>query len=499
MADIMPPVRAVLDDRARRAPIQLAAWDMRRDERITFGRLAALVEEWHQRLPQVGIWPGDRVLMLLPNGLNFVIVYVALLAHGVTAVPANPAMPDSEVVRVIEKLAPVAAVVDDGRLLPVPTLQVASGRLAGPSGTPAAGDGRGRGNASDGGIILFTSGSTGAPKAVHLDAGRLLYTARAVATHHGLTVRDRGYSPLPLFHINAQVVGLLAHLLSGGTLLLDDRFHARDFSAVIDAGRATWVNAVPAILAILVQQPAVALPERIKFVRSASAPLPRPVLERFRDRFGPLVLETYGLTEAASQVAANPLAPERRRAGSVGRPVATRIQVVDPGGNVLGPGGVGEVRIGGPQVIDGYLDDGHGLSRSFRAGWFYTGDQGYVDDRGFLYLTGRTRDLINRGGQKIAPREVEEVLLRHPDVVQAAVVGIPHAVLGEEVAAHVVARPGAATSSLVPALQRLCAEQLGSYKRPAHIAVVAALPVSPTGKVQRWAVQQQLREAVGQN
>jgi acyl-CoA synthetase (AMP-forming)/AMP-acid ligase II len=218
------------------------------------------------------------------------------------------------------------------------------------------------------------------------------------------------------------------------------------------------------------------------------------VLHTFEERFGVPIVETYGLTEAGSQVAANPLPPGRRKPGSVGLPVGVRLEVVDPDGVRVRAGDPGEVRIGGPGVVDRYVIAGEGV-QSFRDGWFYTGDHGYQDREGYLYLTGRTRELINRGGQKVPPREVEDVLLQHPSVTQAAVIGIPHGLLGEEVAAYVVV--DGPSAGVLEALDALARRELSAYKRPVAIHAVDRLPVGPTGKIQRLRLKAEVLAAKG--
>jgi acyl-CoA synthetase (AMP-forming)/AMP-acid ligase II len=466
--------------------------DVRRDLALSFADTARLLEIWHQAFDDAGLIPGQRVALRLPNSLTFAVLYLAVVTYGATVVPLNPAAPRGEVERLVDKAAVnVLLSSEDDALACCPVWSVDSAR---PDRLPV--DRRpvlpsvGRDPAT-GAVLLYTSGTTGEPKGVRLDAERLWYQAGVIAAHHRLGPGDVGYSSLPLFHINGQVVGLLTAVAAGSTIALDDRFHASDFWDVVDALKPTWINAVPTILGILANgpDPAGSL-AGIRFVRSASAPLPVPVLRRFEGRFGLPVVETYGLTEAASQVAANPVPPGRRKAGSVGRPVGVDLEVVDEDGRPVPPGVEGEVRIRGRAVVTGYLNaQGPG---PFRHGWFYTGDHGRLDRDGYLYLTGRTRELINRGGQKVSPREVEDVLLLHPAVRQAAVIGIPHAVLGEEVAAYVVAPESHDTVRLTEELERLAGQHLSPYKRPVRIVVVNALPMGPTGKIQRLSLKQQV-------
>ncbi|MGH9045836.1 MAG: AMP-binding protein, partial [Acidimicrobiales bacterium] len=336
-------------------------------------------------------------------------------------------------------------------------------------------------------VVLATSGSTGRPKLVPLHEDQLVQVAAEVAEHHGFTREDRGYCPLPLFHINAQVVGVLSTLLAGSSLVLEQRFARDDFWEVALAQRVTWLNLVPAILASVTPS-AGADTQRIRFARSASSPLSEAVRGRFEAATGIGVLETYGMTEAASQIAANPLAQEQRRAGSVGQPIGVELRVSGPDGRSTPPGETGEIRIRGRSVIDRYLTPGRIDSTPARDadGWLRTGDLGILDGDGFLRLVGRTDDVINRGGEKVYPREIEEVLLRDERVSLAVATSRPHASLGSQPVAFV------ATSLAVTDRERLaveltksCEAALSRYKRPAEIFVTDELPVGATGKVAR--------------
>jgi acyl-CoA synthetase (AMP-forming)/AMP-acid ligase II len=333
---------------------------------------------------------------------------------------------------------------------------------------------------------MASSGTTGRRKVIPLTEAQLLHTARAIVDHHRLTADDRGYCPLPLFHINALVVGVLSTLVAGSSLVLDRRFSRRAFWSTAAANHVTWVNAVPAIIAILATAPPPD-PEsarRIRFVRSASAPLAPAVRARFEAHTGIGVLETYGMTEAASQITANPIDPAARRAGSVGRPVGVQLRIVGDDGTLRPPGRVGEVEI-----------RGSGVATVSEDAWLPTADLGRLDADGFLYLAGRADDVINRGGEKIYPGDVEAVLLADPRVAAAAVVGQAHPVFGDEPVAFVVPAAGA-TAVDRPRLARelglRCRSTLSRFKVPAQITVVDALPAGPTGKVRRRDVRRTL-------
>ncbi|WP_188881848.1 AMP-binding protein, partial [Alicyclobacillus cellulosilyticus] len=349
-------------------------------------------------------------------------------------------------------------------------------------------------------ILLFTSGTTGLPKGVALTHRQVMATARNVIASHRLTPADVSYVFLPLFHINAQVVALLSTLLSGGRMVIEEKFSKSRFWDTVARYRVTWASAVPTVIGILVKAtdpPRV--PASLRFLRSASAPLPAFVARRFEAKFGIPVIESYGLTEAASQVCVNPLPPGKRKIGSVGLPCGVELRVVDGNDRELPPGEIGEIVIRGESVITSYAYGDAG-PETFRGGWFHTGDMGYVDEEGYVYITGRTKEMINRAGQKVSPREVEEVIAQHPAVKQVAVIGLPDELYGEKVLAYVVPEEGMVhdEAAFKEALRQLCQSSLSSYKCPADFHLVDDIPVGPTGKVQRHRLREQVLVAQGQ-
>jgi acyl-CoA synthetase (AMP-forming)/AMP-acid ligase II len=327
---------------------------------------------------------------------------------------------------------------------------------------------------------------------------QLAWTAEQIRSSHGLAPMDRGLTVLPFFHVNAPVVSLLASLLAGSAVVIAPRFRSSLFWQWVEQHRVTWASVVPTILAMLLETPAPARSSSsLRFLRTASAPLPALQLQRFEHKFGVPVIETYGLTEAASQVCANPLPPRRHVPGSVGRPVGFSLRICRPRAaswrgscplEDVPAGETGEVCIAGPGLIQAYVGDRG--SDAFEGGWFRTGDLGYQDTGGYVYLVGRLRDVINRGGENVAPREVEEVLLTHSAVGEAAVVGRPDPLYGEQVVAYVVPR-GAWTPALEDELHGLCARFLSPYKIPCAFMARGALPRTQTGKLDREALRRE--------
>jgi oxalate---CoA ligase len=454
----------------------------RSERRMSRGAAADVADAWRQA-PVAGC----RIGLVAPEPVAFATLFVALVAAGATVVPLDPAAPPAARRDLLDR-AGADLVLAAGPSIPVAADLGRPVHVVGNDLLPPDLRGGARGTAQ-GGVLLFSSGSTGPRKAVRLREDQLLHVARTVAGHHRLTPEDRGLNPLPLFHVNAEVVAVLGSLVSGGVLVLEDRFHRTGFGRLVRDRGITWINAVPAILSILAAEPGdERLPATVRFVRSASAPLPVPVLERFEARWGVPVLETYGMTEAASQITANPL-DGPRRPGSVGLPVGVELRV----------GGDGDVWIRGPGVITGYAD-GTGSERFDAGGWLDTGDVGRLDEDGYLYLVGRGGDAINRGGEKIFPREIEEVLRRHPGVRDAVVVARPDPVLGEVPVAVVVPHgrqrgDDSGDETLASEVRALAERELARAHRPAELLVRHELPLGPTGKVSRPALRAELLPA----
>ena len=465
----------------------------REDRGLTFRDLERAVEGWGDTLEQSGVVPGSTVGLVIADPIDFSIAFLGTIASGCWAAPLDPSTP-----------APGL----DAALARVQAHIVFSDPPTSPGGLRAEWIDRGRTPSPEwsdeevcGGAVLASSGTTGVPKVIPLHQGRLLHTARRVADHHRLTPSDRGFNPLPLFHINAEVVGLLASLVAGSCLVLDDRFHRTRFWALMAERRITWINAVPAIISRLATPDLdEVIPSRIRFIRSASAPLPVATSTRFEANTGIPVVETYGMTEAASQITANPVTGVRRP-GSVGLPVGVEVRVVVAESATAerppaGGGSIGEVEIRGPSVIAAYAGQHHG-DRIDAQGWLRTGDLGHFDEDGYLYLDSRTDDVINRGGEKVFPREIEELILADPDVAGVGVVGLPDHELGQVPVAYIVLRGIEDDADIdIDVAAQVTArirDHLGAAlvrsKRPVSLRVVRSLPAGATGKVQRRALR----------
>lgn len=465
---------------------------------ISFGAMAAYAGQIEETLAAFGFRPGDRVAIVLQNSVEAAAAILGVMGAGGVVVPINPRMTAEEAARVLSLAAPLFIITDGAHRPQVGTCLDGSWADLTSSCPPefdirilarlrAVSAARKRGPVSrdSHALILCTSGTTGTPKGVPLSHGNLLADASFVRDAHRLTPEDTALCVLPFFHINGLVVTLLAPLLTGMPVVVPDRFRAGTFWDLVARYGVTWFSGVPTILSLLLSQPeppAETL-RTLRFARSASASLPVAVLEEFERRFGIPVIESYGISEASAQVTTNPLPPQPRKVGSAGLPVGNVLAILGENGAPLPAGEVGEVGVAGPNVFGGYLDNPDADREALRNGWFHTGDLGYLDADGYLFLTGRKKELINRAGEKISPREVEEVIHRLPEVELAGVVGVPHPIYGEEVVAFVIVRPDREVDA--ERITTFCSEHLAGFKVPKEVFFVDDFPKGPSGKFQR--------------
>jgi acyl-CoA synthetase (AMP-forming)/AMP-acid ligase II len=469
------------------------------DIRISYGQLRSQVEAVAESLAACGIGRGDRVGMALPNGLPAIVSFLAASMAG-TAAPLNPSYKEDEFVFYLDDTnARVLLLPPDGaeearraagdrvRVIGVTMSDAGEVSLSGVNARRAFDPP----SADDIALVLHTSGSTGRPKRVPLAHRNLTISAGNVARSYALTEDDVSLCVMPLFHVHGLVASVLATLATGGTVVVPAKFNPMSFWRVARDYGATWYSAVPTLHQLLLARAGSTAgkppgAERLRFIRSCSAALAPQVMHDLEAAFGAPVLEAYGMTEAAHQMASNPLPPAERKPGSVGRGTDVRISIMDANGRHLAPGEHGEVVIKGPNVITGYENNPEANAASFTDGWFRTGDQGYLDKDGYLTLVARIKELINRGGEKISPREVDEVLLAHPAIAEAVCFGVPHPTWGEEVEAAVVLREKATEADLLS----YCRERLADYKRPKQIHITDTIPRTATGKIQRRLVAQ---------
>lgn len=449
---------------------------------MTHGQLRAGIHELAGQLSNFGVGSGDRVALVMGNGADIVLTFLAVTSLGAAAAPLNPALSADEMRTEMVDLAVSFTVHDEAFAAPVSAAAEGLARASALAGL-AEGDPTSTGAPDDVALLLHTSGTTSKPKTVPLRQRNLATSVRTVAATYGLTPEDIGYVVMPLFHVHGLVAGVLAPLSVGGSVVLPAKFSASAFWADLHEHNATWYTAVPTIHHLVVEATADNrhVRHRLRFARSCSSTLPAPLWRRFEDRVGVPLVEAYGMTEASHQMTSNPLPPGRREPGSVGIATGIEVAVLDETWTPVPTGQSGEVCVRGRSVVDGYLDNPEANAASFRDGWFRTGDVGTLDADGYVRLVGRIKELINRGGEKISPYEVEAVLLEHPAVSEAAVYPQPDEVYGEQVAAVVVPKVDVASSDLIAH----CRERMVSFKVPVAIAVLDAIPKGPTGKIQR--------------
>jgi oxalate---CoA ligase len=462
-----------------------------REISISYRELRQAVEAGAQRLIGAGVGPGDRVVVTAWTGIEATVGFLAILGAGATALPVSAALTPAELERHTRDLRPGYALVHDAdrarSAYEAMGVRVAGIDLARPAAGAAAKDGSLPPPHDDAiALVLQTSGTTGGPKSVPLTQANLAASTATIAATYQLGPSDTAFCMMPLFHVHGLIGIALTTLASGGTVVMPSRVPMSAFWRLLAEHEITWVSAVPTMLARIPGGPQ--HEHRLRFIRSASAPLPPTLAARLEQDTGVPVIEAYGMTEATHQLASNPLPPGVRVPGSVGAATGTEISIVDPEWVHLPTGETGEVVARGASITHGYLDNPEANAASFRDGWFRTGDLGQLSDAGYVRLVGRLKEMINRGGEKISPREVDEALLTHPGVVEAATYGVPDEKYGEVVQAVVVAREGVEAKALI----EHCSGHLAPFKIPRVIHIVDSIPKGPTGKIQRNLLSQAL-------
>jgi acyl-CoA synthetase (AMP-forming)/AMP-acid ligase II len=475
---------------------------------LTYSRLRTHVDAVGQTLHALGIGRHSRVAMVLPNGPEMAVAFLATAAHAICA-PLNPAYRAQEFAFYLDDLQATALLIQAGMTSPARSVAQARGipvleacpspmgeaglfTLAGGarvSSTPIE-----QAQPNEVALLLHTSGTTSRPKLVPLTHANLCTSAHNIAASLALETHDRCLNVMPLFHIHGLIGALLSSLIAGASVVCTPGFYAPQFFAWMDTFHPTWYTAVPTMHQAIVARAAYYYETitrcPLRFIRSCSASLPAGVLMELEQVFHAPVIDAYGMTEAAHQIASNPLPPRPRKTGSVGLGTGPEMAITDEVGYFLPPGKRGEVVVRGANVTPGYVDNPGANAESFVQGWFRTGDQGYVDADGYLFLTGRLKELINRGGEKIAPREIDDVLLQHTAVAQAVTFAVPHPQLGEEIAAAVVLHQRGSTTARE--IRDFAATRLADFKVPSQVVLVDEIPQGPTGKLQRIGLAEKL-------
>ncbi len=463
---------------------------------VSYADFAAEIERVAELLAGAGVQPAKAVSIALPNGLDFLVAFMAVARAGAIAAPLNPAYTADEFEFYMQDADAQLAILPPGdhparaaaARLGVPTLDAAldvHGKLTlSRAGVPlTARRDAPAPSPDDVALFLHTSGTTSRPKGVPLTHANLAASVKNIADSYALTPDDVAMVVMPLFHVHGLIGVSLSTLASGGSLVVPPRFSASRFWEDQRASAATWYSAVPTIHQILLMRADDDAAPRgsFRFIRSCSAALAPVVFEQLESRFDAPVLEAYGMTEASHQMSSNLLPPGARMPGTVGKGTGVQIAIMDDEGGLLAIGERAEVVIKGANVTRGYHNNPQANAETFTNGWFRTGDQGFLDADGTLTLTGRIKELINRGGEKISPLEVDAALLHHPAVAEAVCFGVPDVKYGEAVQAAVVCSADADET----AIRAYCAERLAGFKIPDRIYIVDTLPRTATGKIQR--------------
>ena len=490
----------MIDMRAARQPDKIYMIAPDAGLEMTYGRLKEESIRLTKHLMRRGLRKGDKVSFLLSNGYQTTRIFLGAMYGGFVISPLNLQAQPSQLAYVVDHSdtrlvfftedqrerieaavgkakRPIEAVSidnDDEHLFP-PDEDLSGYAL--PDVTE-----------EDDALLLYTSGTTGLPKGVLLSHKNMVAGGQYTALAHCLTPEDRALCCLPLYHINGEVVTAVAPLVSGGSVVMPHRFSTSTFWELISRHRCTWFSVVPTIISYLVGGTDIGAKgyhlKQVRFGRSASSALPHSLHKAFEEKFNISIIETMGLTETAAPVLSNPLDPAKRKYGSPGRAVGNEARVVDEAGREAPRGGQGEIMIRGDNVMKGYYKAPDATARALKPdGWLHTGDLGSMDDDGFVFVTGRLKELIIKGGENIAPREIDDALYKHPAVLEAAAVGIPDEHYGEEILACVVVKPGFTVTG--QQLHEHCLEHLGRYKTPKKILFLPDLPKGPSGKIQR--------------
>ena len=473
---------------------------------LSYAGLRALAERTLASLNGMGIGRGDRVAIVLPNGPEMAAAFVAIAGAATTA-PLNPAYKDEEFEFYLTDLKAKALVVQQGMETParavaarlsVPVLELVPGEAAGEfalaGGSAATAARPGSAGADDVALVLHTSGTTARPKIVPLTHTNVTASAGNIARTLELTPADACLNVMPLFHIHGLIAATLSSLAAGASVICTPGFNALRFFSWLDAERPSWYTAVPTMHQAILQRAErnreIIARAPLRFLRSSSASLPAQAMRDLATAFNAPVIEAYGMTEASHQMCSNPLPPRAQKPGLVGLAAGPEVAIMADDGAILPQGEIGEVVIRGPNVTKGYEANPEANAKAFTNGWFRTGDQGMLDEDGYLMLTGRLKELIKRGGEQVSPLEVDGILSEHPAVAQALTFSIPHPMLGEEVGAAVVLREGMEVSERE--LRDFAAKHLADFKVPRKVVFLPEIPKGATGKLMRIGLAEKL-------
>jgi long-chain acyl-CoA synthetase len=448
-------------------------------------------------LPACGVAPGAVVSFMLPNGISAATIFLGAMYAGYVVSPLNLLAQDSHLAYALTNSDTRLVFAAPEFVERIESLLAGAGRTAVVRATDpdaTAFDSMAAAalppiKAQSPALLIYTSGTTGLPKGALLSHRNMVHAGEAVVAGQQLSPADRVLSSLPLYHVNGLCIATVSPIVAGGSIVLPHRFSVSQWWPLVERYRPTWLNVVPTIISYLLNGPELtpgqaAACQGVRFARSASAPLPPDQHRAFEARFGISIIEAMGLSECASVAFTNPVDPARRKVGTPGLPLGMEARIVAPDGTVLDCGQQGEIQLRGENVMLGYYKSPELTAQTLSSdGWLATGDLGRRDEDGFYFVTGRLKELIIKGGENIAPREIDDALLKHPAVLEAAAVGVPDTDYGQEIVACIVLKQGATCTE--SELRAHCLRELGSYKTPKMLRFVGDLPKGPSGKVQR--------------
>ena len=496
----MKTIRYFIDKQAETQPDKIYMIAPEPGLSLSYGQLKEDSIRFGKYLAKMGLHKGDKVSFMLANGYQTAEIFLGTMYAGFVVAPLNLMSQPSQLVYVLEHSdAKVVFYTDDQK----ERLEEAAGEVSReirlikidkdarniiPDGEDLSGVSLPEIAENDDALLLYTSGTTGVPKGVILSNKNMVAGGEYTALAHELKPDDRALCSLPLYHINGEVVTAVTPLVSGGSVVMPHKFSTSTFWEYISEYRCTWFSVVPTIISYLCSATDVKgkgyMLDQLRFGRSASSALPPSLHKTFEEKFGVSIVETMGLTETAAPVFSNPMDPKRRKYGSPGQAVGNTAKIINDKGQELPRGHEGEIMIKGDNVMKGYYKAPDITAKTLESdGWLHTGDLGYMDEDGFVFVTGRIKELIIKGGENIAPREIDEALYQHPAVLDAAAVGIPDDNYGEEIMACVTLQPGSQVTE--EALREHCLGLLGKYKTPKIIKILDELPKGPSGKIQR--------------
>jgi acyl-CoA synthetase (AMP-forming)/AMP-acid ligase II len=479
---------------------------------LSFGGLVDLISASVNALNSFGLGRNDPVVIVLPNGPEMATAFLAVAA-ATTSAPLNPNYRAEEFEFYLTDLEAKAVVVMSGDDTPVravaqklkiplielvPTTDGPAGLFELQSGLTGAPDAGGFAEPNDTALVLHTSGTTSRPKIVPLAQSNICASARHIRESLQLTPADRCLNVMPLFHIHGLIAGVLSSLGAGGSTYCTPGFNAMRFFGWMDEAKPSWYTSVPTMHQLILTRAGrneeIIARNKLRFIRSSSSSLAPSVMAELESVFEAPVIESYGMTEAAHQMTSNPLPESPRKPGTVGIAAGPQVAIMDEAGAIQPQGTTGEIVILGPNVTTAYQNNPEANATAFSDGWFRTGDQGLFDEQGYLTITGRLKEIINRGGEKISPREIDEVLLTHPAVAQAVTFATPHERLGEEIAAAVVLKEGLKEGEQVSErdIRKFVGEHVADYKTPRQIVILDEIPKGATGKIQRIGLAEKL-------